>query len=145
VSLRAAPLARRVLSLVYEILLLAAVLMAGALAFLVATRGLESAALRPLLQLWLLALAWVYFCWQWLHGGQTLPMKTWRMRLVTREGAALTTGQAAVRALVATAGTLAGGAGWLWALADPERQFLHDRVAGTRIVMAGDSAAAAGE
>jgi uncharacterized RDD family membrane protein YckC len=129
-----APLTRRVLSLIYEALLLAAALMLGALPFVLAVQETERIAARPLFQLYLIALAALYFGWQWLHGGQTLPMKTWRLKLVRREGGPLTPAQALLRYLVALAGTAALGAGWLWALVDPERQFLHDRITGTRII-----------
>ena len=81
------------------------------------------------------ALTGFYFPWQWRRGGQTLAMKTWRMRLVTRAGAPLTWGHALRRFAFALPGTLLFGAGFLWALVDREGLFLHDRLAGTRIVM----------
>ena len=129
-----APLTRRALSLIYEALLLAAVLMTGALPFVVGAQDADRIAARPLFQVYLIALAALYFGWQWLHGGQTLPMKTWRLKLVGREGGPLTAVQALMRYLFALAGTAALGAGFLWALVDAEGQFLHDRLAGTRIV-----------
>jgi uncharacterized RDD family membrane protein YckC len=131
---RDAPLHRRLLSLVYESLLLAALLMAGALPFVLAAQAADAVAARALFQLYLLALAGAYFAWQWLRGGQTLPMKTWRLRLVTREGAPLTRAHALKRLVFAVAGTAAMGAGFLWALIDRDRRFLHDRLAGTKIV-----------
>jgi len=132
--LRDAPVHRRVLSLIYESLLLTALLMAGALPFVLLAQHADRAAARPLFQLYLLALAGVYFVWQWLHGGQTLPMKTWRLKLVTRDGAPLTRAHAVKRLAFAIAGTAALGAGFLWALLDRDRRFLHDRLAGTKIV-----------
>jgi uncharacterized RDD family membrane protein YckC len=131
-----APLFRRLLSLVYESLLLAALLMAGALPFSLAAQAADHLATRPLFQLYLLAFAAVYFAWQWLHGGQTLPMKTWRLKVVTREDAPLTRGHALKRLVFAIAGTALCGAGFLWALADRDRRFLHDRLAGTKIICA---------
>jgi uncharacterized RDD family membrane protein YckC len=110
--------------------------MAGALPFSLAAQAADGLATRPLFQLYLLALAASYFAWQWLHGGQTLPMTTWRLKLVTREGAPLTRGHALTRLVFATAGTALLGAGFLWALADRDRRFLHDRLAGTKIVKA---------
>jgi uncharacterized RDD family membrane protein YckC len=129
-----ASLLRRLLSLLYESLLLAALLMIGALPFVLITQGADRVAVRPLFQLYLLALSGIYFGWQWLNGGQTLPMKTWRLRIITREGGPLTPAHALRRYVFALAGTLALGAGYLWALADRERQFLHDRLAGTKII-----------
>jgi uncharacterized RDD family membrane protein YckC len=127
-------LARRALSLVYETLLLVAVLIAGALPFLLLTRETDPSLARLLLQLYLLALCGVYFIWQWLRGGQTLPMKTWRIRLITQDNAPLTLRRAVCRYLLALAGLALLGAGFLWAFIDRDRQFLHDRLAGTRIV-----------
>ena len=129
-----APLARRLLSLVYEILLLAALLMIGALPFVLLARDFDHGLARPLFQLYLLPLAGAYFTWQWLRGGQTLPMKTWRLKLVTRDGGALTPAHALRRFLFCVPGAAALGAGFFWALLDRDGQFLHDRLAGTRII-----------
>ena len=129
-----AGLVRRLFSLAYELPLLCAVLALGALPFVALTRDIEPVVSRPLFQLYLLLLAGIYFVPQWVRGGQTLPMKTWRLRLVRRNGAAPTPGQAARRYCLALAGTLALGAGFVWALVDRDGQFLHDRLAGTRIV-----------
>src|SRR5262249_37711610 len=134
-SVRApASLVRRLMSLCYESLLLAALLMIGTLPFVLLAQNMDRFSMRPVLQLYLLALAAAYFAWHWLHGGQTLPMKTWRLKLVARNGGPLTRLQAARRLIFALGGTLACGLGFLWALFDPERQFLHDRLAGTKIV-----------
>jgi uncharacterized RDD family membrane protein YckC len=133
--LPAAGLARRALALAYEALLLAALLLAASLPYAVLVHGAEGAWTRPLFQLYLVALCGCYFVWQWRRGGQTLAMKTWRLRLVTRGGAALGWSQAARRFAFALPGTLALGAGFFWALVDREGLFLHDRLAGTRIIM----------
>jgi uncharacterized RDD family membrane protein YckC len=129
-----AGLARRVLALAYEALLLAAVLLAGAFPFVMLTHRLDHAVGRLLLQFYLVALMGIYFTWQWRHGGRTLAMKSWRLRLVTRNGAPVGWKGAWIRYLVALPGALLAGVGFLWALADRDRQFLHDRLAGTRIV-----------
>jgi uncharacterized RDD family membrane protein YckC len=129
-----APLLRRALSLFYEALLLAALLMIGALPFVLLTHDADRIVVRPLFQIYLTGLAASYFGWQWLHGGQTLPMKTWRLKLVTREDGPLTLSHAARRLLFACAGVLALGVAFLWVFIDPDRLFLHDRLAGTRIV-----------
>ena len=129
-----AGLGRRLLSLLYETLLLAAVLLAGMVPLALLTGDWDVTLKRGLIQLSLLALAGLYFVWQWTHGGQTLAMKTWRIRLVAREGAALSTGRALRRYIWALVSVGLGGTGFAWALLDRERQFLHDRLAGTRII-----------
>ena len=90
-----AGLVRRLLSLLYEALLLGGVLAFAAMPYVILTRGVEHVIARPLLQFYLVLLAGVYFVWQWRRGGQTLPMKTWHVRLVARD-AVFSTGSAAV-------------------------------------------------
>ena len=131
-----AGLGRRLFSLLYETLLGAALLMAGALPFVIVAQHGDQIELRPLFQFYLLALLGVYLGWQWLHGGQTLPMKTWRLKLVTRDGGPITCKHILKRLLFAFVGTLAFGASYVWALLDADRQFLHDRLAGTMIIKA---------
>jgi len=129
-----AGLPRRALSLIYEILLVSAVVLAGSLPFVMLAHDASPVYARPLFQLYRAVLTGVYFTWQWRRGGRTLAMKTWRLKLVTREAAPLTWAHAVRRYLYALAGTLALGAGFLWALLDREGLFLHDRLAGTKIV-----------
>lgn len=127
---------RRLASLFYEGLLLAALLFVAG--FLVV--GLMPVRLvgigRAVFQAYLVLVCGGYFVWFWRRGGQTLAMKTWRIRLVDAGGGRVGLGQAWLRYALALVGTLALGLGFLWALADPERLFLHDRLAGTRLIMA---------
>ena len=76
----------------------------------------------------------IYFTWSWSHGRQTLPMKTWRFRLVTHNGQPLHPQQALLRYLVCWPSVFFCGIGIAWALIDRDRQFLHDRLAGTRLI-----------
>ena len=54
--------------------------------------------------------------------------------MVRADGAALGTARAIHRYVLALLGLAALGLGFAWALFDPERQFLHDRLAGTALV-----------
>jgi uncharacterized RDD family membrane protein YckC len=128
------PLLRRILSLVYEALLLAALLWCASLVFRAIEIPLAVAHSRTVFQVYIFTLTGVYFTWQWAHGGQTLAMRAWRVRLVTRSGAGLNVLQAWLRYILATLGLVACGLGFLWALIDRERQFLHDRLLGTRLI-----------
>ena len=122
------------MGLAYEALSLAAVLWAAALLYSVLERHFGGAHARALFQAYLIAVTGVYFIPQWVRGGQTLAMKTWRLRLVRQAGGPVSVQQALARYLAALLGVLLFGAGYLWAFVDPERQFLHDRIARTRIV-----------
>ena len=131
--LQLASLRARLLSLVYEGLLLFAVLFVSSYLFLSLARDAQAGLPRALFQFYLLSVCGVYFVFCWTRTGQTLAMKTWRMRLVTQDGCALSVGRAFRRYLLAIPGMLSG-ISLLWAAFDRERQFLHDRLAGTRIV-----------
>lgn len=77
----------------------------------------------------------VYFVWFWRKSGQTLAMQTWKIKLVRADAATpVSLRQALLRYVLSWPSLLLCGAGILWALLDRDRQFLHDRLAGTRIV-----------
>jgi len=75
-----------------------------------------------------------YVVWYWHHGGQTLAMQTWKIRLSTPSGVAPSLARLALRYVLAWPSLVYLGVGLLWALFDRDRQFLHDRMAGTRLV-----------
>lgn len=83
-----------------------------------------------------------YFVWFWSHGGQTLAMKTWKIRLVNARGPhdnphrRVAPMRALLRHVLCWPSLLVFGVGLFWALFDRDRQFLHDRLAGTRLVTA---------
>jgi len=161
--------ARRMACFVYEAtLLFGLALIPGVLgAVFVAQTGQR----HPLqgdtaLRVYALVLYGVYFVWLWSRRGQTLAMQTWRIRLVSADGTPVSQARALARyvacccawfgpaTMVSSAlhwpparslGAVAAGiAGWaLLALLEPERQFWHDRLCGTRLVKADAPAAAA--
>jgi len=127
---------RRLAAMTYEATLLFGVAFASTALFLLAGGGASGlAGWRHLaLQLYLGSVFAGYFLWCWLRGGQTLAMKAWHIRLVAPGRAGVPPGKALLR-LVLAALLLPSGISLLWALFDPERQFLHDRLAGTRLVL----------
>lgn len=125
---------RRMLALAYEFLLLLGVWFIAAFLFHLIFRDTSAEYFRPLFQFYLLCIGGVYFIWFWTHGGQTLAMQTWKLRLVSANGGKVTMQQAMVRYLMAVIGISFLGFGLLWALFNRDRQFLHDKLAGTRII-----------
>jgi len=143
----------------YEGLVVIAILLLASLPFAGAATGRLEGLGRHLFQAYLFLVLGLYFVWCWRRGGQTLPMKTWKLRLVQRDGRPLDTLHATVRyaiaALALGCSAVAAVALWrqpaavgawvalapgplsiVWSFVDSERQFLHDRLAGTRIVPA---------
>jgi uncharacterized RDD family membrane protein YckC len=159
VLLNNAPLKRRLFSMLYEAMLLFGVLFISGWLFSTLLQQRNALYLRHGLELWLFVVLTAYFVWFWCHGGQTLAMKTWRVRLVTRDGGPITPLRAIGRFLLAWLWFLPGllmawlmhAQGWmlvvipalnflLWTSTvyfDPQRQFLHDRLAGTRVISLG--------
>lgn len=125
---------RLLLSMIYESLLLIAVLFVASFIFHLVFRDTNSLFFKPTHQLYLLLVMGGYFSWFWTHGGQTLAMQTWKLRLVTADGGEIKLKQAIVRYLFAAIGVSFFACGIFWVLFDRDRQFLHDRLAGTRIV-----------
>ena len=168
----AAGFMRRIGALLYESLVLAALLLVSGFLFLPLTspagpagRALTIPALPSrVMTFCLMFTVLAFYCVTlWSGHRRTLAMKTWRIGLVRRDGAALDRRTALLRYLAAWIGPLAAlatyfalgklGLGihalpllflnYVWALVDRDRQFLHDRLAGTRLVSASAAEAAA--
>jgi uncharacterized RDD family membrane protein YckC len=157
-----AGLLRRWAALVYEAFLLVAILMVAGFAVLPLVSPTTPDATHTADQLYLLpplsrafvffyyfSVIGAYFLGFWSNGRRTLAMKTWNLRLVQNDGSPLDVRLAAKRYCGAWIGPAAGLAGYAlaggwglllglvnysWAWLDTDRQFLHDRIAGTRLV-----------
>lgn len=129
-----AGLLRRLASLLYDVLLLVAILFV-ATACLLPFNGGE--ALQPgqwLYSAYLLALVALFFGWFWTHGGQTLGMKAWGLRVCRADGRPLAWRHAGLRMLASCVSFASLGLGYLWVVVDPQRLAWHDRLSGTRLV-----------
>lgn len=143
--------------MLYEGVLLFGVLMLAGWLYSSLTQQRHALQGKTGLQAFLFVVLAVYFVWFWTHGGQTVAMKTWRVRLVTVGGQAVGQGRALARYILCwlwfvpslLAVDLAGLQGGLaigvtliagvaaYAVASrlhPDRQFLHDALCGTRLV-----------
>jgi uncharacterized RDD family membrane protein YckC len=129
-----AGLPRRLAALAYDFLLLGGVLVAYTFVVL-AVRGGE--AVPPgtgWFELSLAALCVAFFVWFWTHGGQTLGMLAFGLRVVVADGRPVGVRAALVRAAASLVSALPAGLGFWWALVDSERRCWHDRLSGTRVV-----------
>jgi uncharacterized RDD family membrane protein YckC len=88
---------------------------------------------RPAIRVYIFLVLACYFIWHWRGGGQTLAMRTWKLQIVSKTDEVPSLLQLALRYVLAWP-SIGLGVGILWALVDRDRQFLHDRLAGTKIV-----------
>jgi uncharacterized RDD family membrane protein YckC len=143
--------------MLYESLLLFGVVFVADWLFSTLAQQRHALQFRHAGQIWLFLVLALYFVWFWSHGGQTLAMKTWRIKLVTKAGMPVGFWQAFLRYVFAwfwfvpglAIAWLMGAKGWMlilipianmiaWAMTiylDPKRNFLHDRLAGTQLVL----------
>lgn len=121
---------RRLSSLVYDSILLLAVLMLAAFIFLIVFGDATAAPKRYFFQFYLWLVCGAYFVWNWTRGGQTLAMQTWRIKLMARDGSPLTRNQAIKRYVLAS---IFFGLAFIWALFDRDGLYLHDRLSGTML------------
>jgi uncharacterized RDD family membrane protein YckC len=140
-----ANLLRRLAALIYDAFLLFAITLAYGLLLLLikvifnGTQGLEEVQPGPILQWlsfvgWLVALASYYFiCWR--KQGQTLGMKSWRLRLQQPDGSLATPEQCIKRSILATLSLAIAGIGYLWCLIPSTKACLHDIYSGTEVVV----------
>ena len=150
-------LLRRLACFVYEGVLLFGVVMIAGYLYSSLTQQRDARVGQLGLQAFLFVVLGIYFVWFWSHGGQTVAMKAWHIRVVRRDGLGLSQPQALARYLAAwlwfvpalatahwaglhTAGGIfavmaAGVAAYaLLTRLHPDRQFLHDAMCGTRLV-----------
>ncbi|HEY2606686.1 RDD family protein [Paraburkholderia sp. RL18-103-BIB-C] len=147
---------RRLAALLYEALILFGVVFVAGYLFSTLTQQRNGLTHHNLLAAWIGLVVGLYFVWFWTHGGQTLPMKTWRLRVVVADGSPLSAGRAIARYALAwlwflpplalhpllglrLPQTLVIAGIWfvLWTatgLFGAQRRFLHDRLAGTRVI-----------
>jgi uncharacterized RDD family membrane protein YckC len=134
---------RRLVCMLYESLLLLGVLsVAFMLPHLVLGMAYEIVLPGPILFLHLAGVMGFYFVWYWSHGGQTLAMQTWRMKIVSVDGSPPKLQQLLLRYALSWPSLLFYGVGLLWAIFDRDRQFLHERLSGTRIIFVPPTTAA---
>jgi uncharacterized RDD family membrane protein YckC len=148
---------RRMAAFFYEGVLLFGVLFLAAWLWSTLTQQRHALQGQHGLQAFLFLVLGIYFSWFWSHGGQTVAMKAWHLRVVSRDGKTLSQARALVRyllawlwfapalALIGLTGVRGGGpisaslamgvmAYALLARLHPQRLFLHDLLAGTRLI-----------
>jgi uncharacterized RDD family membrane protein YckC len=131
--LEPAGLLRRLVVMFYDSLLLLSVLFVGTALALLVTRGALDYQ-DPFFRAYLFGLCFLFYAWFWMHGGQTLGMRTWKLRVQRLDGGPVTLWQATLRFLCAIPCWALLGLGYLWILVDRDQMAVHDRLSKTVIV-----------
>lgn len=127
-------LLRRLGAALYDGILLVALWFVGTAVVVVPAGGaIPAGSLWFGFYLW--CLTGFFYLWFWLHGGQTLGLRAWRLRVID-----VRTGQPPVLARGLLRYALAGPIwlsllGILWSVFDPEQRAVHERLSGTRLAV----------
>lgn len=130
---RPASLPHRLAAMAYDWLLLASLLFAVTLVLVVLRGG---SAVEP--GTWwysalLIVVAFLFYGWCWTHGGQTLGLRAWQLRVVAADGAPLSWLDAARRFAASATLLVPPALGLVWSLLDSDGRCWHDRLSRTRI------------
>jgi uncharacterized RDD family membrane protein YckC len=144
ISVASVGIMRRLAAIVYDLFLLVAVILVAVSIFTVVVDSvagqsssgelLEIPWIKLVFQLYLFLVSALFYLWFWTHGGQTLGLKVWKLKVVDQNLSELNMKKAALRLAWATVTCLPFGFGYLWALFNKERLTLYDHLSGTRLV-----------
>ena len=126
-------LAKRLAAIVYDLILLFAVLLIASLPW--AISGIQQGQAGYLFYVFFIyALIPLYYVGFWVYGGQTLGMKTWKIRVVDLEGQPIGWGKALLRIVCAVLSLIVCGFGFIHALFDKQNRAWHDIVSKSRLI-----------
>jgi len=128
-SIKYTGLARRMMAIIYDFFLLIALLFIATAIAMLFNQGhaIEPGqSMYPFYVTCLLVISFGFYSWFWTHGGQTLGMKTWKIKLQQQNGQHVTWSLAVIRFITAIFSWSAAGLGFFWSLRDPQRRTWHD-------------------
>jgi uncharacterized RDD family membrane protein YckC len=87
---------------------------------------------------YLLSVSFIFYGWFWTHGGQTVGLKAWKIKLLTSEFRPLSWRHATIRFAVSLVSGLFFGLGFLWIIIDRKQRSWHDIASQTEPFMVTD-------
>lgn len=136
-SFPAVGLLRRLMAIFYDLFLLAAILFLATAIVNAINDGEAIDQNSPyifLLDFYLASIIFFYFGWFWTHGGQTLGMKTWKIKLISNESPAINWQQVTIREITAIISWLFLGLGFIWSIFDKQKRSWHDIASNTMLI-----------
>ena len=131
--MRNASLLRRLAAMLYDSLLILAILFIGTIPFIAARGGEPVDPGNLAYRLTMVALAYLFFVGFWSRYGRTLGMQSWRLRIEAFDGTRPTFAQCNKRFFAAVLSWLPLGLGFWWQLLDSDGLSWHDHLSGTRL------------
>lgn len=132
--MRNSPFLRRIAAILYDTLLLTAVLFLTTIPFIALRDGEPVEPGNVAYQVALLVVSYAYFVGFWSRKGRTLGMQSWGLQLEDGDGTIPSMARCSVRFVAATISWALFGLGFLWQLVDKDNLTWHDRISGTRLV-----------
>jgi uncharacterized RDD family membrane protein YckC len=127
-------LLRRMAAIFYDAVLLIAVLCLASALALPFNSGEAFAPGQLVYQLYLFAVCYIFYIWFWTHGGQTLGLRTWKLKVGQQaNSSAINWKQANMRFFAAILSWTCLGLGFVWCLFDKDSLCWHDRLSQTRL------------
>jgi uncharacterized RDD family membrane protein YckC len=129
-----ASLLRRIGAILYDSILMIALLFLATIPFLAASsdEAVEPETLAH--QLVLAAVIYAFLVGFWCKRGSTLGMLAWGLRVESDDGGLPSIGQASIRFFASILSWLPAGLGFLWQLWDKEELTWHDKLSKTRLM-----------
>jgi len=124
---------RRLIAILYDLLLLIALLFVATALLLPLNAGQAFTARQFFYPLYLLLVSFFFYAWFWTHGGQTLGLRAWKIRVLTLDMKPISWKQALLRFMLAILSWGFFGLGFLWILIDKNRLSWHDRFSKTAV------------
>lgn len=124
---------RRLAAVCYDTLLLIAVLFVATAIVLPLNGGKAFSDGRLYYSAYLLTISFGFFGWFWTHGGQTLGMRAWKIKVLSFDRQPLTWKQALIRFLAALLSWGIGGLGFLWIVVSRDKRAWHDSLSKTAV------------
>lgn len=133
-------------AITYDLIIVFAIIFIAAQWFPLVPEHLQSSpALILFKQIYILGISFLYFAYSWQRGGQTIGMKSWRIRLLQNntgqrepeqnEPHAIGWRQSAIRYSIAIISWLIAGMGFIWVVFSHKHKSWHDMASGTRLVV----------
>lgn len=124
---------RRLIAVFYDLLLLIALLFVATALLLPLNAGQAFTAQQLFFPLYLLLVSFFFYAWFWTHGGQTLGLRAWKIKVLTLDMKPISWKQALLRFMAAVLSWGFCGLGFLWIVIDKNQLSWHDRLSKTAL------------